>query len=163
MGSVLPNCTDDYFFQIIGESITRCTDISLKKKQLIASLTEAKMIPQNDEKVRKAVKEIKEYMNRDQINMVHRIREVSGPENVDMVKQFVGLLGKGGKERSNSFVGLPQFLSFLNKGGGESKPTNSGSPRAAPRSSTLPRNAIDQTLFHIITVVKTKLKQPKIY
>ena len=38
--------------QMVGESINRGVDISAKKKQLVGSLNEAKLAPQNDERVR---------------------------------------------------------------------------------------------------------------
>ncbi len=100
---------------------------------MLASLAETKLLPQNDEKVRKAIKETKEYMSRDQIKLVHKIRELGDPENVDMLQQFLTLL-KEGRGSGAGLMGLPQFLNFLNK---DSK--SSSSPRAAPRSSTLPR------------------------
>ena len=122
--------------KIIGESINRCTDVAAKRKQLLASLAESKMIPADDEKVRKAIKEMKEYMSRDQIGMVHRVREVKDPESVDMLRQFLGLLGGGNNRGSANMMGLNQFLSFLNKDNGN----GAESPKAAPRNSThLPR------------------------
>jgi len=41
--------------QMVGESINRGVDLGVKKKQLVASLNEAKLAPQNDERVRKGV------------------------------------------------------------------------------------------------------------
>ena len=121
--------------QIIGESINRCTDVASKRKQLLASLAESKMLPHDDEKARKAIKEMKEYMSRDQIGLVHRVREVKDPESVDMLQQFLGLLS-GGNRGSANMMGLNQFLSFLNKDNGG----DNNSPKAAPRNTTnLPR------------------------
>ena len=92
------------------------------------------MLPHDDEKVRKAIKEMKEYMSKDQIGLVHKVREVKDPESVDMLEQFLGLLG-GGNRGSANMMGLNQFLSFLNK-----DDNSNNSPRAAPRNSTnLPR------------------------
>ena len=44
--------------QMVGESLNQCVDITIKRKQLLQSLTEAKIPPQIDEKVRKSVKEV---------------------------------------------------------------------------------------------------------
>ena len=45
--------------QMAGESLNQCVDTSIKKKQLLKSLTEAKIQPQIDEKIRKSIKEVK--------------------------------------------------------------------------------------------------------
>ena len=44
--------------QMVGEALNQCVDITIKQKQLLKSLTEAKIPPQIDEKVRKSIKEV---------------------------------------------------------------------------------------------------------
>ena len=43
---------------MVGEALNQCVDITIKRKQLLQSLTEAKIPPQIDEKVRKSIKEV---------------------------------------------------------------------------------------------------------
>jgi hypothetical protein len=101
---------------MVGESINRGVDLSQKKKQLVGSLNEAKLAPQNDERVRKAVKEIREFMPREQLDLVEKMRQIQDPKSIEMLTQFVTLLQNGRPgDRSSGLLGLPQFLSFLNK------------------------------------------------
>ena len=44
--------------QMVGEALNQCVDITVKRKQLLQSLTEAKIPPQIDEKIRKSIKEV---------------------------------------------------------------------------------------------------------
>ena len=138
--------------QMVGEAINKTVDINQKKKQLLTALTEVKLLPQIDERLRKGIKELKEFMSKDQLSLVYRLREVKEPESVEMLKQFLGLL-KSGRNSGNSagFMGLPQFLNFLNKSneegnGGVGSSVNRSSsrmsitsPKVPTRSSTLPR------------------------
>ena len=41
--------------QMVGEALNQCVDITIKRKQLLQALTEAKIPPQIDEKVRKSI------------------------------------------------------------------------------------------------------------
>ena len=138
--------------QMVGESVTKFVEMTSKKRQLLTALTEAKLMPQIDERLRKTVKELKEFMTRDQLELLYKLREVKEPESVHMLGQFLSLL-KSGKDRpaSAGMMGLPQFLNFLNKSSLEdggvtggmarsgSRMSNLASPKANPRSSTLPR------------------------
>ena len=114
--------------QVVGESITKFIDIHAKKKQLLGSLTEAKLQPQTDEQVRKAIKEIREFMPLSKINLVYKLKELKDPQSVEMMVQFLQLLTSG---RNSSNMGLPQFLTFLNS----SKPAESDQRGAARGSS----------------------------
>ena len=44
--------------QMVGEALNQCVDMTIKRKQLLQSLTEAKIPPQIDEKIRKSIKEV---------------------------------------------------------------------------------------------------------
>ena len=43
---------------MVGEALNQCVDMTIKRKQLLQSLTEAKIPPQIDEKIRKSIKEV---------------------------------------------------------------------------------------------------------
>ena len=49
--------------QMVGEALNQCVDITIKRKQLLQALTEAKIPPQIDEKVRKSIKEVLQYLD----------------------------------------------------------------------------------------------------
>jgi len=68
--------------QAVGEAVNKAVDLSQKKRQLMASLTEAKLPPQVDERLRKQIKETKEFMSRDQLAMVARLKEVRDEESL---------------------------------------------------------------------------------
>ena len=48
---------------MVGEALNQCVDITIKRKQLLQALTEAKIPPQIDEKVRKSIKEVLQYLD----------------------------------------------------------------------------------------------------
>ena len=48
--------------QMVGEALNQCIDTTIKKKQLLQSLTEARIQPQVDEKIRKSIKEAIFYL-----------------------------------------------------------------------------------------------------
>ena len=54
--------------QMVGEALNQCVDITIKQKQLLKSLTEAKIPPQIDEKVRKSIKEVFFYIIKVSLN-----------------------------------------------------------------------------------------------
>ena len=97
--------------QMVGESINRGVDLGLKKKQLVASLNEAKLAPQTDERVRKGVKEIREFLPREQLELVEKMRQIQDPKSVEMLLQFVSLIlnGRPG-EKSIEFQSLQRLL-----------------------------------------------------
>ena len=104
------------FDQMVGEAINKHVDITLKKKQLLTSLSGSKFLPQIDERIRKQIKEIREFMNKDQLSMLLRLKEIKDPASMEMLGQFLTLLQSGSKEAGGSgLMGLPQFLTFLNK------------------------------------------------
>ena len=138
--------------QMVGESINKFIDVHAKKKQLLAMLTEAKLQPQTDEHIRKSIKEIREFMSKDQLDLVFKLKELKDQQSIDMLLQFMQVLRNGRNSSNSSFVGLPQFLSFLNMedgGGGGGGGGNRMSPRVnGNRGSTLPRPASSTTGRH---------------
>ena len=86
------------FDQMVGEAINKHVDISLKKKQLLTSLSGSKFLPQIDERIRKQIKEIREFMSTEQLDMVLKIKEIKIGQNMDMLIQFMALLSSKGKE-----------------------------------------------------------------
>lgn len=141
--------------QMVGESITKHTDICQKKKQMLGALTGTKLMPQIDERIRKSIKEIREFMTREQLELVLKMKDLKDPQSIDMLVQFLTLLHNGGSKDSSGkgLVGLPQFLSFLNKSQEDSGPPSSqrmsmSSPRVASstRGSTLPRPSVSGSI-----------------
>ena len=117
---LLDNVTFD---QMVGEAINKHIDITLKKKQLLTSLTGSKIMPQIDERIRKQIKELREFMSSTQLDMVIKIKEIRNSQNMDMLSQFLSLLSS---KDSGLGSGLPQFLSYLNKAQDDMRVKNSG-------------------------------------
>lgn len=122
--------------QMVGESINKHVDIGAKKKQLLGALTGSKLIPQTDEKIRKQIKETREFMTKDQLQIVHKIKAIKDESKMDMLSQFLTLI-KDSSPASGGLMGLPQFLTFLNKSQQEEKPKKASmaSGGAIPRPS----------------------------
>ena len=55
-------------------------------------------MPQVDERIRKQIKEIREFMTTEQLDMVLKIKEIKIGQNMDMLIQFMALLSSKGKE-----------------------------------------------------------------
>ena len=60
--------------QVISETVTDAVDVVVKKKQLLHLLTQVKLLPQTDEKIRRSIKEVREYMASDQVKLVTQIK-----------------------------------------------------------------------------------------
>ena len=89
------------FDQMVGESINKHVDITLKKKQLLTSLSGSKFLPQIDERIRKQIKEIREFMTSQQLDVVLKIKEIKIGQNMDMLVQLLALLNSKGKNIRN--------------------------------------------------------------
>ena len=85
------------FDQMVGEAINKHVDITLKKKQLLTSLSGSKFLPQIDERIRKQIKEIREFMTSQQLDVVLKIKEIKIGQNMDMLVQLLALLNSKGK------------------------------------------------------------------
>ena len=84
------------FDQMVGEAINKHVDITLKKKQLLTSLSGSKFLPQIDERIRKQIKEIREFMTSQQLDVVLKIKEIKIGQNMDMLVQLLALLNSKG-------------------------------------------------------------------
>jgi hypothetical protein len=82
---------------MVGEAINKHVDITLKKKQLLTSLSGSKFLPQIDERIRKQIKEIREFMTSQQLDVVLKIKEIKIGQNMDMLVQLLALLNSKGK------------------------------------------------------------------
>lgn len=131
---LLDSVTQD---QIVGEAINKYVDIGQKKKMLLSALTEAKLFPQNDERLRKSIKEMKEFMSKEHLDLVYKIGAIKDAESLEMVVQFLNLVGKGAKDRNSGFMGLPQFLSFLSTAKDDANAAIPGMARSNSRMSNL--------------------------
>ena len=85
------------FDQMVGEAINKHVDITLKKKQLLTSLSGSKFLPQIDERIRKQIKEIREFMTSQQLDVVLKIKEIKIGQNMDMLVQLLALLNSKGR------------------------------------------------------------------
>ena len=127
--------------QMVGESVNKQIDLGYKKKQLLGALTGTKLVksqsvtksrtrhpfsflsclcifqmPQVDERIRKQIKEIREFMSKEQLSLLLRLKDIKDPASLNMLDQFLTLLQSGSKEAGGTgLMGLPQFLTFLNK------------------------------------------------
>ncbi|TRY71101.1 hypothetical protein TCAL_15030 [Tigriopus californicus] len=131
---LLDSVTQD---QIVGEAINKYVDIGQKKKLLLSALTEEKLFPQNDERLRKNIKEMKEFMSKEHLDLVYKIGSIKDAESLEMVVQFLNLVGKGPKDRNSGFMGLPQFLSFLSSNKDDTNGSMPGMARSNSRMSNL--------------------------
>jgi len=81
-------------------------------------------------------------MPREQLELVDKMRQIQDPKSVEMLAQFVTLVQNGrAGDRSSGLMGLPQFLTFLNKSqeeaGGGAAADSGPSRRASSRISSI--------------------------
>ena len=100
------------FSQIMMETLLYGVDIEKKKKQLLHQLGDLKMSPPVDDRTRKTIKEVKEFMFKEQIDIVHQLKDLRDANKLSVVSQFIQLIQAGG-ERQGGMAGLNQFVSFL--------------------------------------------------
>ena len=94
------------------ETLLYGVDIEKKKKQLLHQLGDLKMSPPVDDRTRKTIKEVKEFMFKEQIDIVHQLKDLRDANKLSVVSQFIQLIQAGG-ERQGGMAGLNQFVSFL--------------------------------------------------
>ena len=61
------------FGQIMVETVLYGVDNSLKKKQLLHQLGDLKMSPPVDDRNRKVISGVKEFMGKDQVEILHQV------------------------------------------------------------------------------------------
>ena len=61
------------FGQIMAETVLFGVDIALKKKQLLHQLGDLKMSPPVDDRNRKVISGVKEFMGKEQVEILHQV------------------------------------------------------------------------------------------
>ena len=67
----------------------------MKKKQLLHQLGDLKLSPASDDKVRKQIRDIKEFLGKEQVEILHHVKELKDPEKLSAILQFVQLIHVG--------------------------------------------------------------------
>ena len=80
------------FSQIMMETLLYGVDIEKKKKQLLHQLGDLKMSPPVDDRTRKTIKEVKEFMFKEQIDIVHQLKDLRDANKLSVVSQFIQLI-----------------------------------------------------------------------
>ena len=101
------------FSQVMLDSVFYSVDIEMKKKQLLHQLGDLKLSPAVDDKVRKQIKDIKEFLGKDQVEILHQVKELKDPEKLSVILQFIQLIHAGDNQRN--MAGINQFVSFLSE------------------------------------------------
>ena len=83
------------FSQVMLDSVFYSVDIEMKKKQLLHQLGDLKLSPAVDDKVRKQIKDIKEFLGKEQVEILHQVKELKDPEKLSVILQFIQLIHAG--------------------------------------------------------------------
>jgi len=102
------------FGQIMAETVLFCVDIALKKKQLLHQLGDLKMSPPVDDRNRRVISGVKEFMGKEQVEILHQVKDLKDPSKLSIVSQFIQLLQAGGQQQGG-MAGLNQFVTFLSQ------------------------------------------------
>jgi len=102
------------FGQVMVETVLYGVDIEMKKKQILHQLGDLKMSPPVDDRIRKVVKDVKEFMGKEQVEILHLLKDVKDKEKLSIVAQFIQLLQAGGQHQGG-MAGLNQFVTFLSQ------------------------------------------------
>ena len=95
------------YSQVMLDTVFYAVDIEVKKKQvtfplidwlihlilligkILHQLGDLKLSPAVDDRIRKQVKEVKEFMAKEQVDLLHQIKEIKEPSKLGVVLQFV--------------------------------------------------------------------------
>jgi len=99
--------------QVIMDTVYFSMDISSKKKQLLHQLGDLKMSPPVDDRNRRLISDVKEFMKKDQLEILHLVREVKDQGQLSAVLQLLHLLQSG--QSKGDLEGLNKFVSFLSQ------------------------------------------------
>ena len=66
------------FSQVMVETVFYGADIEQKKKQILCQLGDLKMSPPVDDKIRKIIQDIKVFMRKDQVELLHQVSRLGG-------------------------------------------------------------------------------------
>ena len=58
-------------------------------------------------------KDVREFMGKDQVDLLHQIKELKDPQKLGVILQFVQLIQAGDSQKS--MAGINQFVSFLSE------------------------------------------------
>ena len=67
------------FSQVMVETVMYGVDMELKKKHILHQLGDLKMSPPVDDRNRKVIKDIKEFMRKEQVEILHQVRVILSP------------------------------------------------------------------------------------
>jgi len=101
------------YSQVMLDTVFYAVDIEVKKKQLLHQLGDLKMSPAVDDRIRKQIKDVREFMGKDQVDLLHQIKELKDPQKLGVILQFVQLIQAGDSQKS--MAGINQFVSFLSE------------------------------------------------
>jgi hypothetical protein len=99
------------FSQVMVETVLYGGDIEQKKKQILDQLGDLKKSPPVDDRNRKVIKDVKEFMGKEQVEILHQLKDMKDINKLSVVSQFIQLLQAGG-ERQGGMAGLNQFVTF---------------------------------------------------
>jgi len=102
------------FSQIMLETVLFGVDIEMKKKQILHQLGDLKMSPPVDDRNRKVIKDVKEFMGKEQVEILHQLKDVKDKDKLSIVLQFIQLLQARGQNQGG-MAGLNQFVTFLSQ------------------------------------------------
>ena len=80
------------YSQVMLDTVFYAVDIEVKKKQILHQLGDLKLSPAVDDRIRKQVKEVKEFMGKEQVDLLHQIKEIKEPSKLGVVLQFVQVI-----------------------------------------------------------------------
>merc|ERR1711915_635239 len=98
---------------VIMDTVYFSMDITSKKKQLLHQLGDLKMSPPVDDRNRRLISDVKEFMKKDQLEILHLVREVKDQGQLSAVLQLLHLLQSG--QSKGDLEGLNKFVTFLSQ------------------------------------------------
>jgi len=102
------------FSQVMVETVLYSVDMEKKKKQILHQLGDLKMSPPVDDRNRKVIKDVKEFMGKEQVEILHQLKDLKDANKLSVISQFIQLLHAGG-EGQGGMAGLNQFVTFLSQ------------------------------------------------
>jgi len=102
------------FSQVMVETVLYSVDMEKKKKQILHQLGDLKMSPPVDDRNRKVIKDVKEFMGKEQVEILHQLKDMKDANKLSVIAQFIQLLHAGG-EGQGGMAGLNQFVTFLSQ------------------------------------------------
>ena len=104
------------FSQVMLDSVFYSVDIEMKKKQLLHQLGDLKLSPAVDDKVRKQIKDIKEFLGKEQVEIVTSGQGAERSREALRYLQFIQLIHAGGQPEKPVAGDRTSFVSFSVRG-----------------------------------------------